>query len=544
MSYKALYRQWRPKNFDEMVGQEHVTKVLKNQIQSNQTGHAYLFCGTRGTGKTSAAKIFAKGVNCLSEKDTKPCGECENCKSIQEETFIDVIEMDAASNNGVDNIRELRESIKYPPAKGKYKVYIIDEVHMLSTGAFNALLKTLEEPPSYIKFILATTEVHKLPATILSRCQRFDFRRISEQEMAERMKYICDNMGISMDMSALMLIARNAEGSVRDALSILDQCLALGSKAISRDDVIEILGTADDVFLLELTDCIAEKKSSDAIMLVHRIITEGKDIQQLIKDLIYHYRNLMICNISKDIESIIPMSSENLECLKEQSNKLSISAINNAIMELSKTSADAKWSSQPRVLLELAVITLSTPELNTSVEGLVERITALEKALKNGKNEAGVVSVIKEVPEQNDTIKEEVSEKNKAKLSNKKDAAESPIEKYSEKEFQSIWSDIINEAREERPSLTMLSQGITLISMDEKSFMLHAESDAKREYLLLNKDLIEEIFSKHTKKSLKLQCIDVNRPKTDKTNEDEEIKKELESIFGSEKVSIIDTTDN
>ncbi len=535
MTYKAIYRQWRPNNFEEMVGQQHVTKILTNQVQNNQTGHAYLFCGTRGTGKTSAAKILAKGVNCLSE-DRKPCGKCENCRSIQDETFMDVIEMDAASNNGVDNIRELRESIKYPPAKGKYKVYIIDEVHMLSTGAFNALLKTLEEPPSYIKFILATTEVHKLPATILSRCQRFDFRRISEQEIIERMAYICKNMHIEMESSALALIAKNAEGSVRDALSILDQCLAMGGGIVIREAVVDVLGTADDEFMLALTDSIAERDTLKAISLINEIKTQGKDIQQLIKDWIYHYRNLLMSKITKDLESVVSMSSENIERLREQGEKLSMPSINNAIMELSKTSAEAKWSSQSKILLELAIVKLCAPEMNKSPEGLLERIEVLEKAVKQG-----VKSMPSAAPE---TPKEQTEKEKKVKpekIHNEKSKSEL---KQDHKECQELWKKIIADARKERPSLTMLSRGITLKSIDEHTFLLHSESEAKREYLDRNKDLIEELFEKYTSKKLRLQCITVEGQDESQSEEgpdnDEDIRKELESIFGSEKISIVE----
>ncbi len=535
MTYKAIYRQWRPGNFEEMIGQQHVTKILMNQIQNNQTGHAYLFCGTRGTGKTSAAKILAKGVNCLSE-DRKPCGKCENCISIQDETFMDVIEMDAASNNGVDNIRELRESIKYPPAKGKYKVYIIDEVHMLSTGAFNALLKTLEEPPSYIKFILATTEVHKLPATILSRCQRFDFRRISEQEIIDRMEYICTNMSIEMELSALALIAKNAEGSVRDALSILDQCFAMGGDSITREAVVDVLGTADDEFMLALTDSIEGRNTLKAISLINEITTQGKDIQQVIKDWIFHYRNLLMSKITKDLESVVSMSSENIERLKAQGEKLTMPSINNAIMELSKTSAEAKWSSQPKILLELAIVKLCAPEMNKSPEGLLERIEVLEKAVKQG---------AEIIPENNsETSKNQVAQDKNTKPEKTEKKNSGLKTKLNSKEYQELWKKIITDARKERPSLTMLSRGITMESIDEDTFLLHSESEAKKEYLYKNKDLVEKLFEKYTSKKLKLQCIIIDSGSKNHseqvTGKEEDIRKELESIFGSEKVSIVE----
>lgn len=549
MSYKALYREWRPKNFDEMVGQKHITKVLKNQIKKDHTGHAYLFCGTRGTGKTSAAKILAKGVNCLKE-DEKPCGTCENCRSIQDETFMDVIEIDAASNNGVDNIRELRESIKYPPAKGRYKVYIIDEVHMLSTGAFNALLKTLEEPPSYVKFVLATTEVHKLPATILSRCQRFDFKRITEQEIANRMKYICDHLGVEIEISTLMLIARNSEGSARDALSTLDQCVALGNKQITYKDIVDILGTVDEDFMIQLTNCIIEKDTSKALSFIQSIVTEGKDIQQFIKDWIYHYRNLLMTKISDDLDNIVSMSPENIGRLKMQGEKLEVASISNAIMELSKTAASAKWSSQPRILLELAIVKLSQPEMDTSINGLLQRIALLEKSIKNknfdksnyeNQGNAEEEIYIKEdaslfVEKNIEKPKEPIKEKIKKEETKGQDHHDST---YSKADLQKLWGRIIKDARNERPSLTMLSQGVSLNAINATSFVIYTESDAKREYILRNRELMEEIFAKHTSKALKLEChAGTSDDYQEGVGSETEIRKELESVFGSEKVII------
>lgn len=543
MSYKALYRQWRPSHFDELVGQKHVTKVLINQIQSGQTAHAYLFCGTRGTGKTSAAKIFAKGVNCLSETKQKPCGECENCISIKEDNFIDIIEMDAASNNGVDNIRELRESIKYPPAKGKYKVYIVDEVHMLSTGAFNALLKTLEEPPEYVKFILATTEVHKLPATILSRCQKFDFKRISEKDITDRMSTILNRMDIKMDVNALAVIARNAEGSARDALSILDQCIALGTNEITQEAIIEVLGTVDDDFLLQLTNCVSNSQTAEAILLINQMIEDGKDIQQFIKDWIYFYRNLLMSKISKDLESVISMSPENIKRLQQQGEEMPISSINNAIMELSKTAASAKYSSQPRILLELAVVKLSHPHMNDSIEGLIERITLLEKNIAKGQPIEVKQKVITSKEEQpKETIKENNHQKpQKIETQNNNSSQSSPpIE--ANQDYSKLWQDVINEAKDERPSLTMFSQGVRILNIDDNTVTLYVESEGKKEYLMRNKDILEDLFIKHTSKSLKLECQTENSPSITQTASDdnEEIKRELANFIGSDQVTIIE----
>ena len=310
--YSAIYRDFRPDRFDQIVGQDHIVKVLKNQIAAGQTGHAYLFCGTRGTGKTTTARILAKALNCEAEdRSARPCCECENCRAVREGTFMDVIEIDAASNNGVDSIRELRESVKYPPVKGRNKVYIIDEVHMLSPGAFNALLKTLEEPPEHVVFILATTEPQKLPATILSRCMRLDFRRVSEEIIAENMRNICEARGISAEPAALALIAVNADGSVRDSLSILEQCISTGQDLISRADVAELLGTAGEEALIALTDSVIRGDVSEALIQLDQMIRAGSDVKQLMKEWLSHLRNLLMAKYVEESAGLLNMSAEN-----------------------------------------------------------------------------------------------------------------------------------------------------------------------------------------------------------------------------------------
>ena len=381
--YTALYRRYRPRTFDEMVGQEHIVKILKKQIRTGEIAHAYLFCGTRGTGKTSAARIFAKGVNCLSEGE-RPCGHCDNCESIQHGTFFDVIEIDAASNNRVENIRELRESVKYPPAAGRCKVYIIDEVHMLSTAAFNALLKTLEEPPEQVVFILATTEPHKLPATILSRCLRLDFRRVPEMKIREKLCSVCEELGVAYEESALSLIAANGDGSVRDALSILEQCIPAGEKELLRSDVVEILGTAGEDVLLEITDMLVARDIPGVLRTIERISADGKDILQFTRDWIYHFRNLMMSRFAERLEDIFNMSCENAEKVKAQGARMDMGLISAAIHELSAAANQARYSTQPRVLLELAVVKLMEPALNDDREALVQRITRLEELAEKG----------------------------------------------------------------------------------------------------------------------------------------------------------------
>ena len=361
--YTALYRSERPEVFDEILGQEHIVRILKHQIESGEVSHAYLFCGTRGTGKTTTARILAKGVNCLNEDPQKrPCGVCENCKAIKDGTFMDVIEIDAASNNGVENIRELRESVKYPPAVGRKKVYIIDEVHMLSPGAFNALLKTLEEPPENVMFILATTEPQKLPATILSRCLRLDFKRVPQKLLMEGMRRICEEKGVTLTESALKLLANCADGSVRDGLSVLDQVLASGQKEIDREAVLEYIGAVGEDFFIELTEQVSLRKVPEALLLVDRALADGKDVRGLMKDWMAHYRNLMITKFIRDPEDMLNMAAENLARIEEQSRHITMDEIRDAILRLSRTINEARWSTQPRILLELAIISIASGE--------------------------------------------------------------------------------------------------------------------------------------------------------------------------------------
>ena len=360
---RYVYRSERPEVFDEILGQEHIVRILKHQIESGEVSHAYLFCGTRGTGKTTTARILAKGVNCLNEDPKKrPCGVCENCKAIKDGTFMDVIEIDAASNNGVENIRELRESVKYPPAVGRKKVYIIDEVHMLSPGAFNALLKTLEEPPENVMFILATTEPQKLPATILSRCLRLDFKRVPQKLLMEGMRRICEEKGVTLTESALKLLANCADGSVRDGLSVLDQVLASGQKEIDREAVLEYIGAAGEDFFIELTEQVSLRKVPEALLLVDRALADGKDVRGLMKDWMAHYRNLMITKFIRDPEDMLNMAAENLARIEEQSRHITMDEIRDAILRLSRTINEARWSTQPRILLELAIISIASGE--------------------------------------------------------------------------------------------------------------------------------------------------------------------------------------
>jgi len=385
MSYTALYRKFRPGLFEDVKGQEHIVTTLKNQIKANRIGHAYLFTGTRGTGKTTVAKIFAKTVNCESPTENGPCGECRTCKAIAAGASMNVIEIDAASNNGVDNIREIVDEVSYSPAEGKYKVYIIDEVHMLSIGAFNALLKTLEEPPSYVIFILATTEVHKLPITILSRCQRYDFKRISIDTITNRMQELIDAEGVQVEEKALRYIAKTADGSMRDALSLLDQCIAfhLGSE-LTYDKVLDVLGAVDTDVFSRLLRHVLDKNVLGCVKLLEEIVMQGRELTQFVTDFSWYLRNLMLVQSSDNLEDVIDMSSDNLERLKEEAEMVEMSTIIRYIRIFSELAGQIKYASQKRILVEIALIKLCKPSMESNTEALLERIRDVEEKVENG----------------------------------------------------------------------------------------------------------------------------------------------------------------
>lgn len=386
MSYTALYRKWRPNNFEDVKGQDHIVTTLKNQIKINRIGHAYLFCGTRGTGKTSVAKIFAKAVNCENPIDGSPCNECKSCNNVQAGISMNVIEIDAASNNGVDNIREIREEVSYSPTEGKYKVYIIDEVHMLSIGAFNALLKTLEEPPSYVIFILATTEAHKLPITILSRCQRYDFKRITVEIIAKRLYELMDSEKVETEEKAIRYIAKAADGALRDAISLLDQCLAfyMGEK-LTYDKVLEVLGAVDTEVFSKLLRKIICNDSLGSIKQLEELITNGRDLSQFTIDFTWYMRNLLLVQTSPgDTEDILDMSSENLIALKEEAQMIDSDTLMRYIRIFSELSGQIRYSSQKRVLVEIALIKLTKPSMEQNYDSILNRISLIEKQLEKG----------------------------------------------------------------------------------------------------------------------------------------------------------------
>ncbi len=385
MAYTTLYRKYRPATFEEVKGQDHIVTTLKNQINAGRISHAYLFCGTRGTGKTTVAKILAKAVNCEHPVDGSPCGECASCKAISSGASLNVIEIDAASNNGVENIRQIREEVSYPPTEGYYKVYIIDEAHMLSPGAFNALLKTLEEPPSYVIFILATTDVQKLPVTILSRCQRYDFRRISIDTIAKRLKDLLAQEQVEAEEKAIRYVARAADGSMRDALSLMDQCIAFHlGKELTLERVLEVLGAADTEVFSRLLRAVLESDVAAAIQISEEIIMQGKELGQFVSDFTWYLRNLLLIKASEHMEDMLDMSAENLARIKEESDMIDEESVIRYIRVFSDLSGQMKYASQKRVLLEVALIKLCRPDMEATPDSLPERVAFLEKRLSSG----------------------------------------------------------------------------------------------------------------------------------------------------------------
>ncbi len=447
MGYTALYRKYRPMNFEEVVGQEHITRTLKNQIMASRVGHAYLFNGGRGTGKTSSAKILARAVNCLNPQEGEPCNECEICKSALAGTLTDIVEMDAASNNSVEDIRSIREEVNFLPTKAKYRVYIIDEVHMLSTGAFNALLKTLEEPPEHVKFILATTEPQKLPPTILSRCQRFDFKKIGKEYIKQRLEYICKENQIEITNEALELIAILAEGALRDALSILERCMQENTQKIDEDIVKDLVGIPKLTYIYEITKSIIEKNVENAIQNTNKVLEEGKDVNALLLEIIKFIKDVLILKISSKIDIY---SQEEQEYMKSISEEISKEQLMHLIYELSELQNDLKWSTQKTILLEAGIIKLcSENNIDSNVE---ERINKIEKYIKNNQ-----VSVNRIPNNLNNTINiQKKEEETKPVFSNNiiqkpKEIKKEPLEKNTNinLEPEKFWPKVVNELKDE-----------------------------------------------------------------------------------------------
>ncbi|MDR7869756.1 MAG: DNA polymerase III subunit gamma/tau [Tissierellaceae bacterium] len=555
--YQALYRQYRPKSFDELLGQNHVTTILKNQIQKENIGHAYLFSGTRGTGKTSAAKIFSRAVNCLNPIDGNPCNECENCKGILEETIMDVIEMDAASHNSVEDVRDLREKVVYPPSKAKYKVYIVDEVHMLTKSAFNALLKTLEEPPKHLIFVLATTEPERLPQTILSRCQRFDFKRITNKDMVLNMQNILENRDIEVDDEVLNLIARNSDGAMRDALSLLDKCISFSEDKIDYEDAISILGMVNKDLIFEFINDIKDKNLEKSLMSIDEIIQNGKDIHQFIKDIIVHFRNLMVVKSSNNPNNILDI--DDVDDYMSQSKTMDMDYILKALEIFTLAESQAKWSTQPRILLEMATIKLVNADDELT---LLERIERLESGLGPIKGTVKPNIIVTTETRQSEkpmerkstfsnTTKDDPIKGNTPKVDKPKENAPKPaiIDDGKELHLETIkeqWPNVLQQIKSSKISLYALIIEGEVLSFENdlltiafrEGFGFHYQAVSKND----NREFVEQIVSTYFNKNINVRFImgvNKSQPKESKNdeNKDEAIKGVID-LFGEDIVEI------
>lgn len=546
MAYTALYREWRPKTFNDVVGQEHITITLKNQIVNDRIAHAYLFCGTRGTGKTSTAKIFAKALNCLNPHDGEPCNECDMCKKINSGLAIDVTELDAASNNGVDKIRDIVDDVQYPPQEGKFKIYIMDEVHMLSSGAVNAFLKTLEEPPKRVIFILATTDPQRLPITILSRCQRFDFKRIRKDDVSLRLRKIVEDLGVFSDDKSLELISRMSDGAMRDALSILDQAISMGEGKVEYDKIIEMLGLVTNENLLNLTDCAITRDTEKAMRVIGDVVIAGKDIQTFIKDFTTHMRDLLMVKVSNNPQEVLDMSMENMEHLKKQADKIGIEELMRFIRILQEAEEQSKWSNQARIYLELSLIKMCRIEFDNSPEVLLGRINKLEDALRSGT--IAIAQDDNATNKESKVNKEVVKKQTIAKTTNnKQQSMAKEDESFNESSSLGIdkvannWNDILDTFKNRRQMVIYASivtgrlseckNGVITIKYDKK-FAFNKERLEKEDY----RRTINGVFSEILREQVKVRYV------VDEPDEDTNISKEekLKAVFGEDMVEIID----
>ena len=541
MAYTALYREWRPRTFYDVVGQEHITTTLKNQILNNRIAHAYLFCGTRGTGKTSTAKVFAKAVNCLNLKDGEPCNECEMCKKINEGLAIDVTELDAASNNGVDKIRDIIDDVKYPPQEARYKVYIMDEVHMLSAGAVNAFLKTLEEPPNNVIFILATTDPQKLPITILSRCQRFDFKRINNSDITARLRKIVNDQNVLADERSLNLIARVSDGAMRDSLSILDQAISMGNGNVDYNTVVSMLGLVTNEHLFNLVNAVIQRSVEKSIEIIEDVIYSGKDIYLFIKDLIAHYRNLLMVKVTNNPEEVLDMSEENIALIKEQGARLRAEEIMRCIRILQEAENNAKLSKQARLYCELAVIKMCKIEYDTSNEVMLTRLNKLEESLRNGSIK--VATATKEVSQISASKPVNTITNNKVvkeQYSNVGNVSENSDSKITINDVKKSWKDIIERFKARREmiisSLIMIgkpvecSNGVITVEFDSQNeFAKNRLSEAK------NRDVINDVFFEIFREKVKVNFVVQSDYNNGKSTEDI-----LRDTLGDDLIDFID----
>lgn len=508
MGYTALYRAARPQNFSDIIDQEHITTTVKNQIINDRIAHAYLFCGTRGTGKTTTAKVFAKAINCLDLKDGEPCNKCSMCNKINDGLAIDVTELDAASNNGIDKIRDIIDDVKYPPQEARYKVYIMDEVHMLSMGAVNAFLKTLEEPPKNVVFILATTDPQKLPITILSRCQRFDFKRIKYSEITKLLRKIVTEQNVIADDKSLNLISRVSDGAMRDALSILDQAISMGNGAVEYNVLVSMLGLVTNDSLFKLTNSIVQRSVENSINIIDEVSLSGKDLYLFLKDLIGHFRNLLMAKVTTNPDEVLDMSEENIVLIKEQAAKIRAEELMRYIRILQEAEGNAKLSKQARIYLELAIIKMCKIEYDTSNEVILARINNLEEGIKRGS-----IKVSQEISldKGQKVDKERVKPQNNTNNTPKRQVMGESYNENSKVTLDDIkraWKDILERFKARRLMIVYASMltgkpiscknGVLTIEYEDQ-YRFNKDRLEKAEYKSVIKEVLAEIFREDIK---------------------------------------------